>query len=149
MKVIVLFTGQGIDPMEQVKRVAPDKKLFESIFLNRRADDIVQLLSDGIVAVITNAENLYEDAQVMFKNSRWTSWRFLLTTANEEMAKAYILLDACRLDFFRHQSTLKRLCYAFYDHVSKYAYRNIINGKETLSLQEAKMNGKKVQLDGR
>ena len=113
--------------MEQVKRITPDKKLFENIFLNRDTEEIVQLLSDGIAAVINNAENLYQDAELMLKNSRWTSWRFLLTTANEEMAKSYILLDACRLDFSRHQSILKRLCYAFYDHISKYAYGNIIN----------------------
>jgi len=125
--------------MEQVKRITPDKKLFENIFLNRESEEILQLLSDGIAAVINNAENLYQDAQLMFKNSRWTSWRFLLTTANEEMAKSYILLDACRLDFSRHHSVLKRLCYAFYDHVSKYAYGNIINSKETYSLQEAKI----------
>ena len=116
--------------MEQVKRVTPDKKLFENVFLNREDEEIIQLLSEGIVAVINNAENLYSDARLMFKNSRWTSWRFLLTTANEEMAKSYILLDTCRLDFSRHQSVLKRLCYAFYDHVSKYAYGNIINNEE-------------------
>ena len=123
--------------MKQNKRVSPDKTLFENIFLNRENEEIIQLLSDGITAVINNAENLYHDAQLMFKNSRWASWRFLLTTANEEMAKSYILLDACRLDFTRHQSVLKRLCYAFYDHVSKYAYGNIINSKDVHNLQQA------------
>ena len=125
--------------MEQVKRTTPDKNLFENIFSNRETEEIIQLLSDGIDAVINNAENLYQDAQLMFKNSRWASWRFLLTTTNEEMAKSYILLDTCRLDFARHQSVLKRLCYAFYDHVSKYAYGNIINSKDIHNLQEAKI----------
>jgi AbiV family abortive infection protein len=125
--------------MEQAKRVTPDRKLFENIFLNGGTGEIIHLLSDGIDAVINNAKNLYDDAQLMFKNSRWTSWRFLLTTANEEMAKSYILLDACRLDFSRHHSVLKRLCYAFYDHVSKYAYGNILNSKDAYSLQDAKI----------
>ena len=48
--------------------------------------------------------------------------RFLLTTAREEVGKAFIMLDMCRLDFARHQSVLRRLCTAFYSHIEKQAY---------------------------
>ncbi len=38
------------------------------------------------------------------------------------MGKLHLLLDMCRLDFARHKNYLKRLCWAFYDHITKHAY---------------------------
>jgi AbiV family abortive infection protein len=74
---------------------------------------------------------LLEDAVILEKAGRFASAQFLITTADEEMAKSYILLDACRLDFSRHISVLRILCRSFYDHVSKYAYmRLVIAGSE-------------------
>lgn len=41
------------------------------------------------------------------------------------MAKSYILLDLCRLDPTKHETVLKGVCRAFYDHVPKHAYNRI------------------------
>jgi AbiV family abortive infection protein len=115
-----------------------DRKLYENLFLNRSPEEIFHLLSDGILAFIANAERLYNDAQLLFKQGRWASGRFLLTTANEEMAKPYIFIDTCRVDFSRHQSILVRLCYAFYDHKYKFAYNNVLNNLKITNMQNAK-----------
>lgn len=120
------------------RRLPIERKLYENLFLNRSPEETFHLLSDGILAFVANAKRLYDDAQLLFKQGRWTSGRFLLTTANEEMAKPYIFLDACRLDFFRHQSNLVRLCYAFYDHTYKYAYNNVLNSLHVQNMQDAK-----------
>ena len=50
---------------------------------------------------------------------------FLITTAREELAKAYILADICRLDPEVHGSVIAKLCKAFYSHIAKYAYLDI------------------------
>ncbi len=47
---------------------------------------------------------------------------FVAAAAREEMGKLHLLLDMCRLDFARHKNYLKRLCWAFYDHITKHAY---------------------------
>jgi len=124
--------------VKATRRLSPDRKLYENLFLNRSPEETFHILSDGILAFVANAERLYDDAQLLFKQGRWTSGRFLLTTANEEMAKPYIFLDACRLDFSRHQSNLVRLCYAFYDHTYKYAYNNVLNSLNVQNMQDAK-----------
>ena len=125
--------------MKTVRRSSLDRNLYENLFLNHSGEETFQLLSDGILAFVTNADRLYDDAQLLFKQGRWTSGRFLLTTANEEMAKPYIFLDACRLDFSRHQSTLIRLCYAFYDHIYKYAYNNVLNSLKVQNIHDGKI----------
>ena len=47
---------------------------------------------------------------------------FLTATATEEMGKAYILVDMCRVDFKKRSETVRYLCRAFYDHVRKHVY---------------------------
>jgi AbiV family abortive infection protein len=122
--------------VKATRRLSPDRKLYENLFLNRSSEEIFRLLSEGILAFVANAERLHNDAQLLFNQASWTSGRFLLTTANEEMAKPYIFLDACRLDFSRHQNNLVRLCYAFYDHRYKYAYNNLLNNPNIQNLQD-------------
>lgn len=100
-------------------------RLYFGLFQNRTEDEALTLLGEGLVSVKDNARRLVTDAQLLLKSKRFSSARFILTTADEEMAKAYILLDMCRLDFSRHESTLRCLCRAFYDHVSKHAYNEV------------------------
>ena len=85
-----------------------------------------------------NASRLHHDASVLFRNGCWATGRFVLTTAREEMAKVFILLDMSRLDFTRHKSVLKRLCKAFYSHNFKYAYITVEQDDFITSMQSAK-----------
>ncbi len=110
----------------------PGKKLFETLFLNRRPERIIQAISKGLIVIFRNAGRLIEDAKILVNAERFATARFLITTADEEIAKSYILLDACRLDLERHTSTLQHLCHSFYDHTAKYAYNQIVNRMPSL-----------------
>lgn len=115
--------------MEERKRPQPPKpgiKLFENLFLGLEYEAILKRISDGVQAVISNSVRLLEDVEILLNSERFASAGFLLATADEEMAKAYILLDMCRLDFYKHENTLKHLCRAFYEHVAKFAYNEIV-----------------------
>jgi AbiV family abortive infection protein len=111
-------------------------KLFEALFLNRQRDQSIELMANGITELVQNAGRLYEDAIILIENSRWTGAKIFLTTADEEMAKVYILIDCCRLDFTRHHSVLKKLIDAFYDHTIKHAYINVIRNTESDNIQK-------------
>ena len=115
--------------MSKEKRPQPPKpglKLFENLFLGLEYEAILKRISDGIQAVISNSDRLLEDVELLLQRKRFASASFLLATADEEMAKAYILLDMCRLDFYKHENTLKHLCRSFYEHVAKFAYNEIV-----------------------
>ena len=112
------------------------KRFFEAIFINRQRDQSIELIANGIIALIQNATRLYEDALILIENSRWTGAKYFLTTADEEMAKVYILIDCCRLDFIRHHSVLKKLTDAFYDHTIKHAYMHVIRNTDQDNIQE-------------
>jgi AbiV family abortive infection protein len=110
------------------KAQAPKKwnQLYQNLFERRAPAETLDILSRGLDAVTANAGRLIEDATLLVNAQRYGSASFMLATANEEMAKSYILLDMCRLDFARRQSILSNLCHAFYDHVTKYAYTQIV-----------------------
>ena len=115
--------------MPESKRPAPPKpglKLYENLFSGLEFEAILKRISDGIHAVISNSGRLLEDVEILLDSERFASAGFLLATADEEMAKAYILLDMCRLDFYKHENILKHLCRAFYEHVAKFAYNEIV-----------------------
>jgi AbiV family abortive infection protein len=101
-------------------------QLFENLFAGRGCNEILEVLSNGLTAVLANASRLIKDVSLLIDAKRYASAAFLLATADEEMAKSYILVDACRLDFLRHQSVLKCLCRAFYNHIAKHAYNQIV-----------------------
>jgi len=103
----------------------PAKQLFENLFVRRGRDETLTQLSEGLIAVAANADRLVKDALILLEAERYASAAFLLATADEEMAKSYILLDACRVDFSRHQNVLRRLCKAFYSHIAKDAYNKV------------------------
>ena len=103
----------------------PSGLLYKNLFDGDMRDITLDRLSKGLDAIVENAKWLLEDAKVFADAKRYTRADFLVATAEEEIAKSYILLDACRLDFTRHKSVLKRLCRAFYSHVEKYAYYKV------------------------
>lgn len=104
----------------------PGVKLFENLFVGIRHEDTIKRISDGLFAINSNINRLIEDVELLVKSERYSSAAFLLATADEEMAKSYILLDMCRLNFSCHENTLKQLCRAFYNHVCKSAYIEIV-----------------------
>lgn len=115
--------------MEENKRPQPPKpgiKLYENVFVGLDHHETLQRISDGIHAVISNAARLLEEVELLVGSDHFATASFLLATADEEMAKIYILLDMCRLDFSKHENKLKNLCRAFYDHVAKCAYNEVM-----------------------
>jgi len=112
-------------PNYKIKPPKPGNLLYRSIFENNDDSTIIKLISDGLNSVLINASKLIRDVELLVDHDRYSSARFLLTTADEEIAKSYIFLDMCRLDFKKYESVLRSLCRAFYDHVFKHAYNKI------------------------
>lgn len=104
----------------------PGRFLYESLFVRREQTTILELLSKGLCAFAQNANWLLEDAKLLADAERYARAGFLVATADEEIAKSYIILDACRLDFALHEGPLRRLCHAFYDHIEKHAYNKVV-----------------------
>jgi len=120
---------------------APDQALllFENLFGECPADTSFELVAEGLSASRRNAERLLSDVRLLLDAGRLSSARFLLTTAREEVAKSYILVDTCRLDLERHHSVLRRLCRAFYHHISKHAYLELLEFPNIKSMADAKV----------
>ena len=100
--------------------------LYEWLIGPGDAAEALAKLSAGIHRIIENAESLLQDATLLADARRYERADFLSATAREEMAKVYVLIDMCRLDFAKHHAELKRLCHVFYDHVRKHAYFELI-----------------------
>lgn len=116
--------------------VRPSELLYKNLFEGRNADQTYELLSEGISACCQNAERLLADAEYLTQADRLCSARFLITTAREELAKPYILLDACLLNFEKHECVHRALCRAFYNHIYKHAYVEIQKFSSLNSMME-------------
>lgn len=108
------------------KQPKPWKLLYENLFVRRDLTSALNAISEGLNYFAENASALLDEAKILADSQKKARAIFLVTTANEEIAKSYILLDACRLDFILHKATLKKLCQAFYGHLEKYAYNKTI-----------------------
>ena len=120
--------------MSNVNIFSRDNRLYANIFEHLNYDRSFDIISDGIITISENTNRLFADAQLLINQGRWATATFILSTADEELAKAYILLDMCRLDFSRHRSVIMRLCRSFYDHVIKYAYCQMIRHEKVFDL---------------
>ena len=114
---------------------APWDILYKNLFVSTNT---FAILSDGFDALLANVERLVKDANLLKDTDGYMTASFLGSTAREEMAKVHILIDACRLDFYRHKSVLKRLCKAFYSHIAKYAYYNVLRLPALSDMEEVK-----------
>ncbi len=94
---------------------APWDILYKNLFVS---SNTFAILSDGFDVLLENVERLVNDANLLKDSDGYITASFLGSTAREEMAKVHLLVDACRLDFSRHESVLKRLCKAFYSHIA-------------------------------
>ena len=115
-----------MEPNKRPQPGIPGIRLYNNIFGGSDHQSICREISNGIEAIIINSRRLHEDVELLINSERYASGGFLLATADEEMAKVFILLDMCRVDFQRHENILKGLCRAFYDHVAKHAYNKVI-----------------------
>jgi AbiV family abortive infection protein len=116
----------------------PADHLFKNLFGGCPPDASFELVAQGVSASRRNAERLLSDTRLLFEAARLSSARFLLTTTREELAKSYILVDTCRLDLKKHESVLRRLCRAFYDHIAKHAYLEVLEFPNINSMSDAK-----------
>jgi len=122
----------------KIKSPKPWQVLYKNLFEVRQRDESIELISDGLNAILKNVNRLISDVGILTNSNHFSSAHFLLTAAKEEMAKSYIFLDMCRLNFSKHENVLKRLCKAFYDHVFKYAYFQLNNFWPVRNMQHAK-----------
>lgn len=109
-----------------VNRPSQGDTLYKALFQGRTDESSLETISSGILACCTNAQRLFEDAKILTNADCFATAHFLLATADEEVGKVYILLDMLRLDFAKHEGELRKLCRAFYDHLSKHAYIDIL-----------------------
>ena len=109
------------------KRPCPADLLFKNLFKERTHLESFRLIAEGISASYKNADRLLSDAHYLVKAGRHSSGMFILTTAREEIPKSFVLLDMCRLDWDKHESVLRRLCRAFYNHIAKHAYIEVLD----------------------
>jgi AbiV family abortive infection protein len=120
------------------KQPEPWNLLYENLFVRRDRASALRVISEGLNCFAENASSLLNEAKILADAQKKARAVFLVATANEEIAKSYILLDACRLNFTSHEAPLKKICRAFYGHIEKYAYNKTIRGK--ISAQFFKMH---------
>ena len=96
--------------------------MYGVLFEGREPDATFGLISCGIDAIVDNVALLVADAELLAESHRYARADFVAAAAREELGKLHLLLDMCRLDLARHENYLKRLCWGFYDHITKHAY---------------------------
>ena len=103
----------------------PSKRFYREIFEGKSPQSITTTVADGIQAVIGNVERILNDLDCLLAAGRIASASFFLATAEEEFAKTFILIDACRLNPMKHEQALRGLSRAFYSHIQKHAYNTV------------------------
>lgn len=106
--------------MASLKKPPPGPALFDSLFLKSR--DPIELVHEGVEALIINAERLFDDSLLLAESGRALSAKFLANVMVEEIGKIFILMDMIKLDFTKYENKLRRLCGGFYSHGVKHSY---------------------------
>src|SRR4051812_19358894 len=104
----------------------------------RAVHDLAQLgdteffseLAKGIGLCFANAARLMEDVAAPSQQGRFQTTRILQNVANEETAKAMILLDAARCRRHPSELVVHQLRY-FADHLPKGLYVSVANIRPT------------------
>ena len=123
--------------MSELTPHEPAKRLYREVFETNSADVVAAEAADGIAAVIANVERLVTETEYLYSGGRVATASFMLATAWEELAKVFILMDACRLNPEQQGSTMRRLCQAFYDHIVKHAYNAVRHRVNVNSMAKA------------
>jgi AbiV family abortive infection protein len=105
----------------------PDRTrtFFEVLFGHGDQHRALALVADGLATILGHVRALLTDVDCLVDCERFARAQFLIATADEELGKCHLLLDCARLDVQKHQSDLKKLSEAFYDHIAKYAYMRL------------------------
>lgn len=103
----------------------PARRLYDEVFKDNAPHSITSTVASGIQAIVSNIERLLGDLEYLLEDNRVATASFVLATADEELAKMFILIDACRLDPKKHHSTLICVCRCFYNHIFKHAYNDV------------------------
>ena len=125
-------------PRNSHKKPNPADLLYKNLFEECTFLKSFELIAKGISASYNNAHRLLSDARYLTDAGRHSSAKFMLTTAREEIAKSYILLDSCKLDRKKRISVLRCLCKAFYSHIAKHAYMEVLDFPNISSMADAK-----------
>jgi AbiV family abortive infection protein len=91
----------------------------------------IKVICDGIKTILDHIPSLLDDADLLFEHERYATAQFVVVTADEELGKLHILIDAARLGA-PHKNTAMRLGVAFYSHVAKYAYSEVWRARRDL-----------------
>lgn len=83
------------------------------------------LIAEALPTILDHVKELLTDVECLVQRERFARAWFLAATADEELGKCHVLLDCTRLAVSKHQSDLRNLSRAFYDHVDKYAYMRL------------------------
>ncbi len=68
----------------------PSSLLYRNLFDQKEHEQSIQIIAEGISSVLANAKRLLADAELMQDAGRLSTARFLITTAQEEIAKTYM-----------------------------------------------------------
>lgn len=115
-----------MQPIQPMRRLPQGRVLYESVFEKNSTETILDIIASGIQACYHNARHLFADARLLWEKKSFCTAVFLSATTDEEIAKVYILLDMARLDFVKHESTIRKLCKNFYNHIAKWIYIEVI-----------------------
>jgi AbiV family abortive infection protein len=113
--------------VKKIKAPSPANTLYENLFKNKDEKSIFRIISNGLNILPEHPKFLLEEATILLEKKRYTRADFIIATAEEEIAKSYILIDMCRLNFKKEEGPLRNLCKAFYSHITKYAYYKLIH----------------------
>lgn len=110
------------------------KKQTENSISNYDEKVLLNLLSESR----SNAEELIEEARILYKHEKYARAYFLGYTANEEISKGQIIAD-----FIMGVCSEKEFLDSFKYHNQKSSYTNlVVNLKEPYTLQYSDVNGK-------
>lgn len=109
---------QSVDSERCLKR---DAVLFDYLFSGDETQPF-QRLSAGVIAIIDQSGRLLDEAKLLADAKHHERGEFLIAAAQEEMGKAYLLIDMCRVDLAQRRDVLRRLCRDFYNFAVKHVY---------------------------
>ena len=73
-------------------------RLREHLFDHEDSQQTVQLVEGAFKALIANISRLIEVCETLLEQDRFSSASLFHVTADEEIGKCFVLLDACRFD---------------------------------------------------
>ena len=86
------------------------KNAFYKNVLALEPPDNIKLICDGIKTILDHVPSLLSDAGLLFDHERYAIARFVVATADEELGKLHILIDAAARLETKVSLLLIRIC---------------------------------------